>query len=297
MLFWGLLLALLQSSPSFWSYWGDGKAELCAYDVTQNRYGQERSASVVMIYVTEPFLKDKQVKADAPGKGDPNVVQVLKLNRIKKFQTGIYDYSIFTSVFAPVNNYSIGRDSYAAGAPLKVAMSSQEWCGTVYHQLNRREKGIVSQVHSYFETEADAAETLRADNRTMLADELFIAVRELLAPMKTGTVTLYSTLEYSRLFHVPLAPASATIGKKDSRFSFEGRKTEVVEWTVDAGEQSWNFTVEKAYPHKILAYSHRVKNTLVENATLKKSVRLPYWELHDGGEEKYLKQLDMQPIR
>ena len=33
------------SNQEFWSHWGDGKAELAAYDLTYPRYGSEREGS------------------------------------------------------------------------------------------------------------------------------------------------------------------------------------------------------------------------------------------------------------
>jgi hypothetical protein len=48
------------------------------------------------------------------------VYPVLKLNAVRKFQTGIYDYSVLTSTFART----------AAGFPVaKLSFSIQEWCG------------------------------------------------------------------------------------------------------------------------------------------------------------------------
>ena len=50
----------------------------------------------VLIYVTEDFLNKEQVKANRKSKVSQTV---LKLNRTKKFNTGIYPYSIMTSLF------------------------------------------------------------------------------------------------------------------------------------------------------------------------------------------------------
>lgn len=289
-----LFLLLAQSTPSFWSYWGDGKAELSSYTVTQSRYGENRTASVVLIYVTEPFSLEKQVKVDNPQRGDKDVVQVLKLNRVKNFQTGIYPYSLMTSVFSPVQGYKLGATSYAAGTPLKVSFGSQEWCGTMYHQLNRTAAGITSQKRSYFESEGDTETSLDTPGTTLFADELFIDVRELLHPMPTGSVALYPTLEYSRLFHKPLERETATIAKKDVRISSKKARVLATEWTISTTKQVWKFTVEKEYPRKILAYEHSVGNEVIESGELKESLRLPYWELHGNGDEKYAQKLKLR---
>lgn len=285
------LFLLLQSTAPFWTHWGDGKAELSSYSVSQQRYGQTREAEATLIYVTEPFYKSRQVKAEQPRSGDPDVIQVLKLNRVKKFRTGIYDYSLLTSVFAPVNDYSIDKAALSKGNPLKITFSGQEWCGTVFHQLNRRSHGMQSRVFSYFDKEGDTDETLRTDRTTYFADELFIAVRELLAPMRTGQITLYQTLEYSRLLHTPLAPVQAVVTRKDSTFRRGRVQLPTTEWIIAAGTTEWRFSVDKQYPRLILAYQYRDGSGIVERGIIKATKRLPYWELTDNTDEHYAREL------
>ncbi len=286
-------------SPSFWSHWGDGKAEISTYEVVQNRYGEERTARVAHIYVTEPFNTGKQVKSDSPeGEG---VVQVLKQNRVKLFQTGIYEYSIMNSVFVPLNDYPIyslsGRETGTAnaGEPIKVTFSSQEWCGMTFHQLNNRTDGIESQSNSYFEMESDRRHLLDKPQKTLLADELFIAVRELARPLAEGEYTIYPTLEFCRLFHVDMKASRGQVKKRDVSVNQDGKIAPATIWTVTAGDSQWEFTVAKAAPHLILSYSNSEGGTVIERGTLLKSERLPYWGLHDNVHETYLEQIGLQP--
>ncbi|MBK9488612.1 MAG: hypothetical protein IPO07_07345 [Haliscomenobacter sp.] len=80
-------------------YWFEGKAEISHYTLSQNRYRDVHPGEAVLVFVTEPFLTDKQVKNE---KGQlENSTTVLKLNAIQRFTTGIYDYSVMTSVFTP----------------------------------------------------------------------------------------------------------------------------------------------------------------------------------------------------
>ena len=69
------LLSLLPSpraaADEFWTHWGDGKAELDGYALTQPRYGAPRAGTAVMIFVTEDFSDSARVKAD-PGKHPPS---------------------------------------------------------------------------------------------------------------------------------------------------------------------------------------------------------------------------------
>lgn len=129
-------------TDEFKAYWFANEAEITSYTLEQGRYGEIREGSAVLVFVTEPFLKEEQVKAD---QSSPTNIPVLKLNATKNFHTGIYPYSIMQSVFYPLAN-----NQHA----LKISCSVQEWCGHVYTQLNNRsEFEVVS--HSYFEGEAD----------------------------------------------------------------------------------------------------------------------------------------------
>ncbi|MEO2100234.1 MAG: septum formation inhibitor Maf, partial [Flavobacteriaceae bacterium] len=113
-------------SQDFKQYWFDGTAEISSYTLDQSRYGQPRDGSAILIYVTEDFLPLEQVKANQKSE---HTQSVLKLNRTKKFLTGIYPYSIMTSIFS-----RLGQSK-----PLvKTTTSIQEWCGQAYLQLNRR---------------------------------------------------------------------------------------------------------------------------------------------------------------
>ena len=140
------LAALPAAGDEFWAHWGDGQAELNGYHLTQPRYGEKRSGTAILVFVTEDMSDSLRVKAD-PGKHPASdVYPVLKLNAIRDFQTGIYDYNVMTSTFARVS----------PGWPVaRVSFSSQEWCGHVYHQLLPRAGRIAGTFHSYFDGEAD----------------------------------------------------------------------------------------------------------------------------------------------
>ena len=50
---------------AFGSYWYQGKAEINTYALAQFRYGEKREAEAVLIFVTEDFSREKQVKLKA----------------------------------------------------------------------------------------------------------------------------------------------------------------------------------------------------------------------------------------
>ena len=129
----------------FAGYWHQGLAEVTRYELKQSRYGETHDGDAVLIFVTEDFLPDRQVKYES---GTPSVDprSVLKLNFTRKFTTGIYPYSTMTSTFTPLDDDR---------STLKVSSSVQEWCGHVFQQLNLREDGYHEVLHSYFQDEAD----------------------------------------------------------------------------------------------------------------------------------------------
>ena len=69
-----------------------------------------------MIFVTEPFSDSKRVKVDDPRRDPPDTFEVLKLNLVRDFQTGIYDYNTMTSVIVRSDDFE----------PVKVTFSSDE---------------------------------------------------------------------------------------------------------------------------------------------------------------------------
>ena len=86
-------------STGFNDYWYAGTAELSRYELEQARYGELHPGEAVMVFVSEPFDINKQVKSD----NSENTTGVLKLNFMRKFNTGIYPYSTMSSTFSPID--------------------------------------------------------------------------------------------------------------------------------------------------------------------------------------------------
>src|SRR5439155_14322015 len=128
---------------AFDSVWHDGRAEVDGYRLTISRYGAERRGRAVLVYVTEPFSASQHVKVDDPARHAGDVVDVLKLNLVRAFQTGIYDYHTMVSLFVRTADFE----------PLKLSFTSAEWCGNVYEELRFDPAAVVQHVASYFEGE------------------------------------------------------------------------------------------------------------------------------------------------
>lgn len=181
-------------SDEFKAYWYANEAEISSYTLDQARYGEIRSGSAVLVFVTEPFLKKEHVKAEH---SLPTNIPILKLNATKNFNTGMYPYAIMQSVFYPVSN-----DQHA----LKISCSVQEWCGHVYTQLNNRSAfEVVS--HSYFEGEADDVFSLK---KAVLENELWAQLRINPKSLPTGDLEIIPSFEFLRLQHIPLKAYNAS---------------------------------------------------------------------------------------
>jgi hypothetical protein len=281
------------SADEFWKFWGDGKAELDGYALVEPRYGQLREGTAVAIFVTENFSDSLRVKAD-PGKhAASDVVPVIKLNLVRDFQTGIYDYNTMTSTFL--------RAEFGAGEfwPLaKASFSSQEWCGNVYMQWIPRGDKLIGTVHSYFDGEADATPELPWPAGGVVEDALPVLVRGLrgpwLSPGATKKVPFLRSLFRTRLLHVPAKWGEATVSRAAAASDVKsalGTLRASTYTVAETGGDTITFTVEEAYPHRLLAW----KSSAGESARILGSARLEYWKMHGNGDEKALKLLGLVP--
>ena len=279
---------------------GGGRAELAGYQLRQPRYGQVRDGTAVLIFVTEDFSDTLRVKAD-PGKHEArDVYPVLKLNAIRKFQTGIYDYSVMTSVFARVD--SPGRPF----VPQKISFSSQEWCGHVYHQLLPRGGKLRSHSHSYFDGEADAELELDAPADGVTEDELPIVLRsyagkpDLVGAGASRSAPFLPSLLRTRLLHQRLAwgratlaaaPAPETVTVPAGRFAVRTYTIEITA-AAEGGARRGTYQIEAAAPHRLIAW----RWSDGEEGRLVGSERVSYWQKNAPGGEKLLAPLGLRPM-
>jgi len=249
-------------SEAFKKYWYAGEAELTSYTLEQARYGELRDGEAVLIFVTEPFLPEVQVKAD--GSNTSNI-PVLKLNATKNYLTGIYPYSIMSSTFYPVH------DNQHA---IKTSLSIQEWCGHIYSQLNNRDKFEFTS-HSYFEGEADTKSTL---DKAYLENELWNKIRIAPNDLPQGKLEIVPALEFFRVKHAPMKalPATATLAQQGDISSY------TIAYEGGIRKLTVHFTT--AFPHTIEGWEEEFKSgygsnakTLTSKATKRKRIKTPYW--------------------
>jgi hypothetical protein len=260
-------------SQEFKKYWYAGKAEITSYELDQARYGESRKGTAVLIYVTEPFLPEKQVKAD---NSSPDNIPVLKLNATKNYLTGIYPYSIMTSSFYPVHD-----NEHA----LKVSFSSQEWCGQVYMQLNNRDDFEIRS-NSYFEKEADQNFNLE---KVVLENELWNQIRIDPKNMPIGKFQAIPSFEYIRLAHKTTKAYAAEAQLE------KGEKNNI--YTISYPELNRTLTINyrKNFPYEIESWSETFSSGFGDNAkmmttTAKKinKITTPYWQ-QNSNEYLYLR--------
>lgn len=254
-------------SEAFKTYWYAGEAEITSYKLQQARYGETRDGEAVLIYVTEPFLPEIQVKAD---ESHPDNVPVLKLNATKNYLTGIYPYSIMTSTFYPVH------DNRHA---IKIAFSSQEWCGQVYAQLNNREQFDVLS-HSYFESEGD--QNLKLE-KTILENEIWNKIRINPAGLPIGDFDVIPSLEYIRLSHKEFKAYNASLTLTDA----EGISTYEIDYPELERTLKIDFSTD--FPHGIQGWSETSTSGFGDNArqmtstaTKMKTLKTPYWQQNEN---------------
>lgn len=261
------------AGEAFTRAWSDGRAELSGYRARVNRYGEMREAELVLIYVTEPMDRRTWVKDDdAPAE---HRVNVLKLNASLKFQTGVYPYSVLTSVFAPVDRYRA-----EAFSPVKITLSAQEWCGHVFHGVWPGDGRATEQVMSYFAGEGERRGDVPTPAGTLYEDALLIQLRELDGPFAGGgdwRGSLVPSLWSIRRAHTPTAAVEASIAR--SRAQLDGEP--VHRFVLRYGEVTRTIDVEASGAHRVLGW----RASDGEEARLLGTARLPYWQLNHNGDE------------
>lgn len=183
----------------------DGCAELCGYRWHGTRYGQERSGEAVAIFVTEPFSEARHVKVDKPDEDPGDVVPAMKLNLIRDFQTGIYDYNTMVSCFVRASDFS----------PMKLTYSSAEWCGHLYEELDLGVSATRLSTRSYFEGQS-GERSLASKSDGLVGEQLFIWLRGLRgAPLAAGETKTWAFLA-PRLLHHSSTSRTNSLGVENS---------------------------------------------------------------------------------
>ena len=274
------------SDDDFNSYWYQGEAELSSYELQQARYGELRKGTAVMIFVTEDFWKNRQVKKESKQyESNDQAVNVLKLNFLKKFSTGIYDYSLMSSIFQPVN---LERFAH----PLKINGTIQDWCGQVFYQMNYKKDAIHFQSRSYFEDEGDLEMTLAANYSE---DQIWNLIRINPNKLPVGKIDMIPSGFYTRLMHKEVQAYKAEASILESH-------TEHGVNTYKISYAKLNRTMEIHYsttfPYMIEGWSETYVSgwgtsakELISTAKRIKTMKSPYWRKNSVKDSTLRKEL------
>lgn len=259
----------------FSDYWYAGEAEITSYKLEQARYGEIREGKAVLVFVTEDFLPNVQVKADNYSESN---TPILKLNATKNFNTGIYPYSIMQSTYYPVAN-----NQHA----LKISSSVQEWCGHVYTQLNNREKFEIMS-HSYFQSEADQSFNLK---KSWTENELWTKLRIDPKSLPIGEISCIPSLEHTSLRHKTIKGYNAIASLNHGTYTLsypELNRTLAINFNVN-------------FPYDILGWEETTVNgygtsaqTMTSKATKLKTIKSAYWNKNHNGDEGLRETLKLQ---
>jgi hypothetical protein len=297
------MAALTGSSPprepttaqvEFDTRWHDGRAELDGYRYTITRYGQKRQGQAVMIYVTEPWSRGKRVKVEDASKNPADVFDVLKLNLVRDFQTGIYDYNTMVSLFVASHDFS----------PVEVTFTSAEWCGNVYAKVLFDNDTVNETLFSYFEDET-GTKSIERPRDGLAQDALFILLRGLrgafLSPGGKRAVPLLSGILESRLRHQPLQWSTAEIERSGTPVSIRvpsGNWSNAVYYEVRVQDgRTGRFWIEPDRDGRVLKWSwtESGKGEASESGELTGTLRTAYWKENGPGNERLLRQLGLSP--
>lgn len=269
-------------------YWSQGKAEVNVYEVSQNRYQENHPGQLVSVFVTEDFLTDKQVKNERYT--NKNSTWILKNIQLKKFTTGVYDYSLFSVVFTPIDRNKFPKS-------LKVSASSQEWCGTMFTQFNLIDNTDYKVEHrSYFEAEGDRTTRMK---KSFLEDEVFTVLRMNPSLLPIGTIQLIPPANYIQLKHLQFQSFKATA----SLTSYDKKEVSginLMEYKIEYSQlkRSMSIIFENKTPYKIVgwfetfpsAFDGKLRTT---SAILKSQKMLTYWSQNSLKDEHLRKELGL----
>lgn len=264
-------IALAQSE-----YWDSGLAEISRYELKQAHYGTVHEGEAVLLFVSEPFSPVAQVKDDA-GR-DPDAERVLKLNAFKRFNTGVYDYSIMTSVFSSPQTDKI-VPTY------KVTTSVQDWCGQVFNQWNQREAVWESQLRSYFQADGDKDEQVKLAPHE---DGIWNRLRLYPQSLPQGNLEMIPSSAFLRLRHKPRQayPVEATLSPDSYRLHYPDlNRTLTIEFKPKAPYEitGWRET-----------YPDRGDKLLTTEAKKTHSLRSYYWEQNQPSFLRLRKKLGLK---
>lgn len=250
--------------------WDNGKAELCVYEATVEKYRRPRTASVKMILVKERFCADKLVKTAA----EEESFEVIKFHSIQKVPTGIYDYFQTKSIFF----------DRGTGRVVKYTMSSQDGCGNTFMEFLARGRKGTFLFHSYWDDQGDRALELDITDEVFY-DALPVTLRTRLTEGLDERISLIPGLVSNKMVAPSPFEARLTMVKRaGSDMGLPDRK-ELFEVTVVTGTAKEVLLFDAAFPNRLVRWERADGDRL----ELKKAYNIDYWN-YTGDEHRALQE-------
>lgn len=248
--------------------WEDGMAEVCVYEGKEMRYGQLRDTRLELITVREFMDREKLVKTSP---SNVKAVPVMKQNLLRNTRTGVYEYRQMSASYMHREN----------GDLVKVAASSQEWCGTSDAELLFREDETVFRRQNYMDDQGSSSSKVSASAQVWVEDAIILQLRSRLHSLNTGEPQLGVAQFLSNNPRWKELDVTVT-SVKERRW----KKKPVTEVAMKIGEVEWTFFFAKDATRKLL----HLKNSRGEVLDLVAWKRFDYWNRSKPGDEKLLKQ-------
>ncbi len=275
----------LPEEKDFHSYWYNHGAEITRFELEQSRYGEIHPGHAILIFVTEPFLPDKHVKSDYE-ESRKKSIPVLKLNLIKRFNTGIYDYSMMKSVFTPIPS-----EERQFNKTFKVSTTRQDWCGHVYLQYNLEDDHYKVKQYSYFEKEGDKTVTIPSVH---LEDEIWTRIRIAPETLPLGEIKMVPGSFFTTLRMIDIGKEKAVAELTNTQ---EGDGGDISQYTVTypSLERTLSIRFNKNFPYDILSWSETYPSGLGEDAiVLTTKAKRTHSAMTDYWNKNSVKNLDLR---
>jgi hypothetical protein len=254
-------------------YWFKGKAEINFYKASIHKYGFSRPADeVVHILVTEKHKPDLLVKAD--NWREAGLVDMLKFNYVRRFQTGIYSYREMMSIF-----FDQSKLQFA-----KMTFGSQEWCGQSFKEFVNFQGKSSYHFNTYWDGQGRGSYDVSLPEDIFLYDALPVQLRMLsLSEDEALQIPLLPGQISSKVQKPKISMASVKVVKSETITVAAGSfACRLIEISHAAGtDQIW---LESDFPQRMI----RWKAFNQDSYELLDSKNLAYWELNNPGGEKYL---------
>ena len=206
----------------------------------------------------------------------------------RKFNTGIYPYSMMASVFTPI-------DLKKHPNTLKITSSSQEWCGHTFMQANLEKNNYMVDLKSYFESEGNSK--FKVD-KVLPEDEIWNRIRINPKSLPIGDIVLLPGTFYTRLRHSDFKPETAIATLKENS---ENNALMVYDIQYKNMDRVFKITFQKEFPHQIEGWEETnisgwgdSAKKLTTKAVRKKTMMLDYWTKNNKKDLVLRKELELE---